>query len=204
MVHSREDAQRILGPYNEVFSDIAYSAIGDYRNSDSLAQARHTRRSKSSIINDYMVHHAKEKLTGLPGIQFVQVRGGTRIIVGNEFQVRLKKLDDRLRSSNVPTQLVMDFLFQVQALLPGMPDRLTNVVVGYQWNALQTEPKGVYIVCPRGLHNEWVIPLPSRAALAERVPEYLRAGDEVPPRRIRLRDESASKVGEQERHNGSQ
>ena len=96
-----------------------------------------------------------------------------------DYQVRLKKVNGLLASSNIATQQELAFINQVpanqqlQLLEPGEP--ITNITIGYQWDRL-TDSVRVFVICPKGKAHEWafeielpndgsglkVVPLPSQ------------------------------------------
>lgn len=156
MTLSRDAAEPLIAPFLETLGLCVTKAVNHYYSLSDMERALHTPRTKASNINDLMVHYAHEGFADSPDVHFVRRYGHTRLILGGVFEVRLKKLDHNLRSHNVPTQLVMEFLYQLNPMLPGF-EPMTNLIVGYRWNKLQTAITGVYVVCPYGTRNEWVI-----------------------------------------------
>jgi len=175
MVVRLDDAKPVLSPLFDQLWDCVTSAIADYHKLPADERLRHTRRTRSSLINDYMVDNAKKAFASRhPAITFPTIRGRTFMMIGNEFRVAFKKLDSRKCTRNIPTQQALAFVNQLQ--VPGLS--MTNVVVGYQWNLLQTAAKGVFIACPVGQRNEWDIEI--KAPIVKpvaRIPDYLERSE---------------------------
>jgi len=185
MLSTKEQAKNDLsGLFDRIWRCID-GAIHDWQERITAGdKAVLKKRSRASFINDWMCHRAKEEFKDEPNMRIVEKRGYLRLIIGGIYQVRLKKLDKKMRPSHIPTQTVMAFMRQLQATLPNMPESVTNLYAGYQWNATETAQKGVYIVCPNGLyHNEWVLEISEpRAQGAEKVAQFSPPLAEQPKR----------------------
>jgi hypothetical protein len=74
-------------------------------------------------------------------------------------QIRLKKFSSSLETSNTPTQLVLDFLWQkVSDLFSSEPS--SNLHLGYIPDGLDLLKSPVWITCPNGPTTiEWVYEL---------------------------------------------
>ena len=153
------DALPVLVPYFPRFYSCVSGAVDDYRaNRTPLDKARDRKRTRSSIINDSMVHNARTAFVEDPDVTLYEEYGYTRLLI-EDFSIRMKKLDHNFRTHNVPTQEALAFVYQMSFQMRGLR-ALTNLALGYQWNDLETEITGVYLVCPRGTQNEWVIAIP--------------------------------------------
>lgn len=150
-----EEAGAILDPFLERIEFCIASAIEEYNKIDSQTRSKFKKRTKASIINDFMVFNAARELEGLQGVLFSHNRQQFSVFLNDNFQLRFKKLDYRLRPSNIRTIQVFNFENQVQTQLPDMPSPVTHIIAGYVWNDLQTAIKDIYITCPNGPYNEW-------------------------------------------------
>lgn len=130
----------------------------------------HTARSRASLVHDHAVAYAREIFEARVGTSCQEINKLFLICFANGIVIRFKKLDEKLRASNVATQQCMDFMTQVP--LPFVDDAV-NLHVGYRLNRLQTDIEGVYITRPAGPRsNTWFLPLEfgtvDNAHLAER------------------------------------
>lgn len=157
MVLRVQEAEPVLSPILDQLWAIVAESVDDFRQLPAHQRAVYRTRTRANIINDHMTQRAVRALSGVPGLQLKFQRGQLQITVKDKLRIVLKKLDHRLRPTSIPTQQAMNFVNQMQSAMPGMPDAVTNVVVGYQWNVLQTGLNGVYIVCPHGRQNDWVL-----------------------------------------------
>jgi len=155
MTMTIEEAGAILDPFLERIEFCIASAIKEYNKMESQTRSKFKKRTKASIINDFMVFNAARELEGLQGVLFSHNRQQFSVFLNDNFQLRFKKLDYRLRPSNIRTMQVFNFENQVQTQLPDMPSPVTHIIAGYVWNDLQTAIKDIYITCPSGEYNEW-------------------------------------------------
>lgn len=130
----------------------------------------HTTRSRASLVHDHAVAFAREAFESRVGTYCQEVNKLFLVCFANGIVVRFKKLDEKLRASNIATQQCMDFMTQVP--LPFIDDAV-NLHVGYRLNRLQTDIEGVYITQPAGPRsNTWFLPLefgtPDTSHLVER------------------------------------
>lgn len=167
-----EEARAILSPFLERIESCIASAIEEYNKMDAQTRSKFKKRTKANIINDFMAFNAATELEGLPGLLFSRRHQTFSVFIGDSFQLRFKKLDYRLRPSNIPTRRIVQLMNQTQAQLPDMPSPVTHVIAGYVWNDLQTAIKDVYIICPRGQYNEWELRI-----AAVKSPEVSSAGE---------------------------
>jgi hypothetical protein len=162
---TRDEAEQTLSPFFDNIWKCIVSAVEEYENIPAAQRVKFKPRTRANIINDFMVHNARELLAGLPNVRIEDEKRQFRVIISDRFRMRLKKFDKNLKTSNVPTQQALAFINQIQLEI-GAPPNLTNIVAGYRWNILQTELHGVFIVCPFGRRNEWTLeisapPLPA-------------------------------------------
>ncbi len=155
MTISIEQAQVILMPFLERIEISIANAIEEYNKIDIQTRSKFKKRTKASIINDFMAFNAAKELEGLPGVLFSHNRQRFSVFLDNEFQLMFKKLDCRLRPSNIQTLQVFQIENQIQTPLPDMPSPVTHIYAGYVWNDLQTAIKDIYLTCPNGKYNEW-------------------------------------------------
>jgi hypothetical protein len=120
-------------------------------------RARHRPPTRANLVYDEMLAAAEGKFAKADGAGVrIESRNGLFVVViGGAICVRLKKLDERFRSHNIPTQQAVDFQLQ-QFTLPDVPQML-NLTAGYKLNKLQTAVEGIFLTCPNPAGgNLWV------------------------------------------------
>jgi hypothetical protein len=110
--------------------------------------------TQAGLVRDYIVEEIKTEFDGEAGVSYSTTRNLFLLNVGNRYFLRFKKLDRRLRTRNIPTQLSLDFLLQQPLSLPGMPDPATHLNVGYK-PGLTLATSTVWVTCPDGPALEW-------------------------------------------------
>jgi hypothetical protein len=125
---TKEEAEKIVEPVREALRQALSKAIEDWPK--YYEKVRHIlgSRSQSSIIHDHIVHHAKSFLTTIPGVKSFRQRGIFTVAIKESADVRFKKLDGKLRSSNVSTK--QNNRYSLQLRLDGFPD-LPRLTAGY-------------------------------------------------------------------------
>lgn len=152
---TQEETTAILAPFFDKIRECITSAIEEYQSMDAEKRSKFKKRTRSSIINDFMVFNANKELSNMSGILFSNRRGQFNVFIEDKFRLRFKKLDHRLRSSNIPTRSAQKFTNQVPEEMPGMPYPVTNIIAGYQWSDLQIGSQDAFMVCPDGKRNRW-------------------------------------------------
>jgi hypothetical protein len=152
-VLTKTQAEKILEPYLQLFWECVTKAWEEYVTKYAHVRQTHSARSRASVIHDHMIEFAKKFFEGIEGVYISQKRGLTTIIIRDQLQARLKKLDRNKRSRNINTQ--QSFLFKAQLDLPGIESTLTHLDIGYMLNHLQTAIEAVYVTCPTGKNLAW-------------------------------------------------
>src|SRR5437879_11553392 len=99
---TKEEAEEIVKPIADLLRQALQNAIGDW--AALYEKVRHilSARTQSGIIHDHITHHARSLLGSLPGVKTF-TRKGIFTVALTEADVRFKKLDAKLRSSNFRT-----------------------------------------------------------------------------------------------------
>lgn len=159
-------AQRLLKRELPLIGGLITGAWQDYLAYPAGVRMQHSPRSRASCVHDHMVTRARALFEPRPEMATCQDRGGLfLVLLHGRIALRFKKLDEDLRSCNIPTQQSLEFVRQ-EMDLPGFK-RITYLQAGYQLNKTQTEISGAYIACPNGYRNLWVIDLPLHAEGAD-------------------------------------
>jgi hypothetical protein len=107
----------------------------------------HTTRTRRSIVHDHIVDQAMQLFGGRIGVECMFVQKLFVVSFNNGIAIRFKKLDEKLRSSNIPTQQSIDFVEQSE--LPEIGSAYF-LQAGYQLNSFESEISGIYLTCPSG------------------------------------------------------
>jgi hypothetical protein len=148
IVRSLEEAKEDLA--EEYFPRVASairSALSDFVAEHASLRFKYSTRTEASIIHDYMVYGLRGELAGLPGLSFTVKRGLFLICIKQRWMFRAKRLDNSLRSRNILTQQVLDFLGQVQLEIPGA-EGPTHLNVGYQGAGVELVASHIWVTCP--------------------------------------------------------
>lgn len=152
MVLDQETATSCFAGYVDTITDCVKSGHGRYYKLPSDALVALTRRSKSTVINDFIRDELHRRLQEYSDrIKFYNVRGLFLVEFDQQFQARIKKLDSNKRPQNIPTNQTK--LFLGQGTLPNVP-MATKVIIGYQTNETDSDIKYIGILCP--IHNKYV------------------------------------------------
>lgn len=153
MLISRDEAEKILTPYQNIFAECITLSCNDYFS--LLGTFPHTIKSRTTynIIYDFIESHARSKFDGLDGIKLFSRDGLFIIIVRDQLAIRFKKFNSDKMPSNIPTQQTIDYMTQ-QFDLPGIPAH-TSLIVGYELDPFQSSLHEITITCPNGSKNLW-------------------------------------------------
>ncbi|KTB49000.1 hypothetical protein DEALK_18470 [Dehalogenimonas alkenigignens] len=164
-----DEATEIITP--ELASNLAYCASSSFKDwfteVSENGRATSTPCTKASFINDRMIHYAKTLFPPTPGsaIRVIKIHGRYQILIENKLIFKMKKLNQNLLTSNIPTRTVINFNRQLcppeygtQLRFTNMPDDITHLIVGYRENSLKTGI-GCFITCPDGKRNRWIFPI---------------------------------------------
>jgi hypothetical protein len=198
MIRSKEQAQRELGVYIDYFVSTVQEGLKLFREYGPM-RFRHRRRTDSSIINDLIVDQAKINFSGLPGVSFTDRYAVFMLGFHSSYVVKIKKLDKNLRSKNIQTDNVLDFVGQTPEI-PGA-EGPTNLHLGYQrQSSSELETSTIWLVCPDGPRRiAWEWSLDSSSGLALPVLAEVGPRDDTPiTRQIKPRQEPEKDKSEQE------
>jgi len=170
MTASLRQAQADLARYQARLRRCIQAAIANYQAEIGRFAYRHTKRSQASLVHDYMVDAIRAEFQDEPGITFSTRRNLFTVDFFHRYLIKLKKHDRYLRTSNIPTQLVLDWLDQKQLELPDMPDATTKLHLGYQ-PGLTLATSKVWLTCPDGSTLDWKWELASEEPMELPMPD---------------------------------
>ena len=153
---TKEEAEVIVEPIRDVIRQALSNAVA--RIGPSFREVLHilSPRSQSSIIHDHIVHHAKSLLAAIPGIKTFKQRGIFTVAIEESADLRFKKLDGKLRASNVRTK--QSSLYSLQLRLNGFAD-LPRLTAGYRLDHLRMALDRAVVTLQVGRSVRYVIPL---------------------------------------------
>ena len=201
MVRSEEQAQEDFGLYVERLRACLFDAVEEYYTGSEYAVLRpaHTKRTAASTVNDLCWKNLRDEFEDEGPFIFTEATGRRLMHLGDQWRLRVKKLDKNMRPSNQPTQLVLDFLEQMAHRLPGL-DAPTNVDLSYRLvGPAEIEPI-VYLRCPKGSTNQhwlWMLDAGEAVAVPTVQPAPTEPRPEVEPRRVRPRGIELEEVANQ-------
>lgn len=121
------------------------------------ARRDHTPRTKADNRNCHIVAEGRRQTLGRDDIRVQERDGRVLFIIEDRLCLAFKKLDQRLRSRSSPTRRSRRFELNLPLGID-LPPELTNVIAGYTLDAVGT-PEQMYVTCPNGKTNAWVLPL---------------------------------------------
>lgn len=162
-IDTQNKAEELIGP------ELAYLILESilegfkdyYENVSDKSRTICSPAAKAIFINDHMIHHARRLMGNHPDVRFLPRNGRTHLLIKQQVEIKLKKLNNRRRSSNILTKAVWKYNnqlplpFSPQLELPDFINLITHFIAGYQDNRLKTGVEAVYIVCPLGKVNKW-------------------------------------------------
>ena len=164
---TKEEAEKIVEPIRELLGQALANAIRDWPRFYQGVLHILSSRSQSSIIHDHIEHHAKALLDAIPGVRTFTQRGIFTVALEESADIRFKKLDGKLRSSNVKTN--QSNLYSLQLRLDGFAD-LPRLTAGYVLDDLRLALNRAVVTLQVGRSVRYVIPL--IAASGQQVMEF--------------------------------
>lgn len=150
------EAETILTPYLDLLDNVIQSAFDRYHSLEDKHE--HTPRSRASLIHDFIVINAEKEFSGKQGIECYYTYGLFTVSFYDKVMVRFKKLDSRMKASNIPTHQALCFETQEQLSFPSFPQQ-TTVTAGYIPSSTWTEIVQKVITCYKNKKLLWVIPI---------------------------------------------
>jgi hypothetical protein len=153
MIRSLATTKTDLDPLLTRLHDRIAGAISEFV--EKYVDVRHklSSRSIASIIHDLMRWHMEQEFPEGNSDHVLCMTKRSKlfvIIVGDKYQIKLKKLDPHFRTSNVMTQATFNFLKNGEQLeLGGIPS-LTNLHLGYQPKRAELLTSEIWLTCPDG------------------------------------------------------
>jgi hypothetical protein len=203
MLRSLTATTRDLGPHINTLEMCIRRALAEFVADYAGKRHKLTKRSEASIINDLMVNHCEGAFGSARdngGAIGVHRSGNRRLVLfeDGQYQVKLKKLDAGLRTRNIQTQSVFNFIWQAKQMTFEEIPEPTNLHAGYQLveDAALTTAR-IWITCPNGDTIGWQTELTAAIAEADAAKEIteVRAIHSQPAaaRRARVKPDAVAK-----------
>lgn len=172
---TQEAVRPILDPIAADLVAVVHGAWSDWLESGHGGTWR-CKRSRANFVWEQMIDRAHRAFSEDPFIHIIEGAETMRFLIKDEVLFRFKKADDTGRSSNVATQLAIDFHDHEKDLL-GLPE-VQRVEVVYKLNRLETAIADVCVVARDSNRVLWeyslldageaVVPIPLPMPLPER------------------------------------
>ena len=146
------DAQELLRPYFEAFLRIIRGGWDDYapiRDEHPYLDAT----TRANFVHAAQVQRARTEFDSDAGAWIVDINGLTFVNVESQAYVRIKKFNDKLRSSNIPTRQIVEMLGQQR--LPQFGAGAVLLELGYRLNKTQTAIASINVTKPGLRRNLW-------------------------------------------------
>jgi len=155
---SKTEADTILQPYYSALSRTIEKAFDRYNNFKD--KVGHSPRSRASLIHDFMVNEAEKEFDDIPEVSTHSYRGLFALYFHDKLIIRFKKLNNKLKAANIPTQQALRFDAQEQlSLFPGEPIALATLTAGYVPGQAWTKIEKIAIVCWHNSELLWCLPI---------------------------------------------
>src|SRR5947209_460314 len=173
---SDEDIKKIVDQYKPTFTQCWRDAFNTYATKYDETKIDHSPLARAILLRDHCVANAIRAFADIPhttakkanGLFFIELSGEPLGLDGS-VAARLKKFNQNMRTSNIPTRQSTMFDEQrpvlamaVQLQLYGEPLTIrdtepTHINIGYLPNTLWTGVEGVYANMPNGKRSiKWV------------------------------------------------
>lgn len=167
---SDDDVKKILKPHHSRYSNSWRGAFTDYATKYVETRPIHSKLARAIILRDHCIDHVKRNFADRIGVDveiveegnlFLVVMSGKLVGIDDTVAARLKKFNDKMLTSNIPTKQANNFNDQkpvvtfYQPSLFGEPliapkREPVHVNVGYRPNDVYTDVEGVYATRPNG------------------------------------------------------
>jgi hypothetical protein len=133
-----------------------YHAWSEYMTQYTETRHNHCPTTRANVIHDHIKKNVREKFKNRNGARVIEGPNMPfTLVIKESLYIQFHKLDEKNLPSNPITQRRLNFIEQD---VFGLGDT-QNLFAGYKLNELETAIGSVLITAPRGMRNEWYIPL---------------------------------------------
>lgn len=155
---SREDAHQVISPYFGDFEHIFRTAWRDWMHNPSAPRMQ-TKTFRANFVWDTLQYHAKAQFLNRQGIVASPLGSCHGVLVDGRIFIKLKKANERLLSSNIPTQMALAFHDQEEDLFDG----IVRLEVVYVLSKDETELEKIVLLQRHQQNILWSIDIRSQA-----------------------------------------
>lgn len=200
MIRPKNQAQLDLAPVIGRFYSCIQAALQAFFSEHGGLRHKYFGTTEPSVLHSYMKWHIQQAFPdGNPdGVKtMVTKKNLFVVIVGDEYQIKIKKLRRDFSTRNVMTQAVMNFLGQQGTQLALLPAP-TNLHLGYRPKSkAELLTSDIWLVCPSGqLEPHWTLEL-QPASVAAPTPIRMAPQQQTTTRKSRVRAKTETKLASQ-------
>lgn len=176
-MYSEDDARQDIGHLFGVIFEGVTEGVRDYYRDHPHVNHKHTIGTRRAVKRDYIVYRLRGALGAVSEVHVFDKNQTTNFGMSSRYLARVHKLGEELAAAIGHTRASMAFQRNepVAAGLGEGFEEATCIRLGYvPLNAAPMDPR-VFVTCPRGRRNAWVIEL-KREAGAQIIP-----GPAAPP-----------------------
>ena len=144
--------RRVLDDFHPLIRTAVLRAWDDWRNSDFEGRWRHS-RGRANFVWEQIIYHFTSALPEICDVHIFDKNHTTMVIVRGQVLFRFKKANEKGLSSNIPTQLALDFHDHHHDLFE-FPD-VERVEVVYILNRPETQIDNICVVARSGKKIVW-------------------------------------------------
>lgn len=143
----------IILPFRDDIVSCIQGGFDDYFEKYKDISHEHSTRSRTALIYDGMLKHARRTFSNRNGAKVIDDLNETAILlIQNKVAVRFKKFRERNNTSNVRTERISQYRGQEQMEL--IPDTV-HLYAGYQPDQYFRKIDYILITCPNYYGNSW-------------------------------------------------
>jgi len=147
-----EEAEEVLKPFYPQLIETVEKGIMDYNSCLSISNSSlsikqvYEPATKSMIIWNYIINHAKNTFSNNEYIKPMIYKRVFGLLIHNSLFLRFKKVNKNGNSYNIATN--NSDTFNEQGSLNNFPGNPTLLKVGWQMNPTYTSAKDIFVICP--------------------------------------------------------
>lgn len=164
-VRTMDQAERDLGEHFDDFRSAVSVANAHLWRTCADDMHRTSGRSRANVLCDWIGDEVSKIMDGKPGVVVTSSYGVSSIALGQEWLLRVHKMneDGAVATNNTQLRLALEENDLAQGSLFGVPPSATLVYLGYVENVANPLEPEVWLTCPDGEKPAWEILL-GRAA----------------------------------------
>lgn len=193
-IRSVEMAQAELGVYFEDFVAAIDAGVRHFWDKYGEDAYRLTAITRAGVFRCFIADELKQRLDGRPGVRIEEAFQTDTVYFGQNWLLRVHKLDEGGQTAPNGTQTRMDLDDNDMQCMPGFPEAPTVVYLGYIEIVADRLNPEMLLTCPDGVRPAWTIDLRGSTSAPPAPPiEITGGGDDGGTRVVvRRQDRKAS------------